>query len=510
MKKFGWIAVVAMGSASVISIPNANAAPKAGGACKANEVGTTATAGSASLECKKSGKAGKWVRVTVTTTAPPTTAPPTTAPPAPSTAAPAVAIVNGQGVTDTTIKVGFIDAAFRTPAGFLPSSTGNATAQINAVVEAINAQGGIGGRKVTAVIKQMDLGSSNDGQAASLCAAFGDDEKVFAVVSQSILVSASGRECFAKKKILWLEAAGSFPLDTATLERMSPYAFMVNLPAIDRIGRSYAKMLVDEKFFGDAPKDTKWGILAMGDSPYKNAVEDLKAELKKAGIEPADTVFFDTTSQDTVSRDSSAAAPRFAAKGITHVVSLVSAGNTAQFMWAAEDNKYFPRMSFTSYDNIKVLQNATAFRLPRAVSKANLANALAIGFYPIADAEDTQLTFPQAGPEQRCIDIYSKKQLITGFESRYLSRYAQAYCDGMYFLKTVGDKSKGGLNAEAFTAEAEKLGSKGFDASIGWLTKFGPKRHDGGDGYRVLKFNPLCSKPFNGCLEYASGVKPFI
>ena len=37
------------------------ATPKAGGSCKAKQVGSSATSGSTNLECKKSGKAGRWV-----------------------------------------------------------------------------------------------------------------------------------------------------------------------------------------------------------------------------------------------------------------------------------------------------------------------------------------------------------------------------------------------------------------------------------------------------------------
>jgi hypothetical protein len=271
----------------VISTPSALAAAKAGGACKKSEVGTTATAGSANLECKASGKAGKWVRVTapattaapVTTAAPaPATTPPATA--APTAAAPAVSAENGKGVTDSTIKIGFLDASFRDPDGFTPTSTGNTTALVGAIVEYINANGGIGGRKITPVIKQFNLSLSNVDQAAALCASFGDDEKVFALASQSVIVATASKECFAKKKVVYLEGGGSFPFDTKTIERMAPYAYQTNLPAIDRIGPSYAKMLLDEKFFGADPKGTKIGILSMGDDAYKAGVEALKAELK--------------------------------------------------------------------------------------------------------------------------------------------------------------------------------------------------------------------------------------
>ncbi len=485
------------------------ATPKAGGTCTAKQVGTTATSGTANLECRKSGRAGRWVRVTATTAAP-TTAAPTTAPPATVAAtAPAASGENGRGVTETTIRIGFIEAAFRTAAGFLPSTTGNTTAQVNAVVDAINAAGGIGGRKVVPVIRQFDLAGSNRDQAEALCAAFADDDKVFAVSSQSVIVAAASKECFARKKTLFIEGAGSFPFDTETLKRMAPYAYVSNLPAIDRVVPSYVKTLVDEKYFGADPKTAKVGVVSMDDPAYKVAGTKLLAELDKIGVKPIETTYFDTTSQATVSRDSTAASTRFAAKGITHVISLASAGNTMQFMWTGEDNSYFPRMAFTSFDALRIVADGPTFRL-RKVSKRSLEGSLAIGVNTVVDTDDTQNVFPSAGPEKRCIDIYTNSKLITGFENRYLSRYAQSYCDNLFFMKTVGDKIKGPLNVDSFAAEASKLGSKGFDAGVGWLTTFGAGRFDGGDGYRVLRFDSTCSRPTDGCFVYASGVQKLV
>ncbi len=502
----GLVTVVAV-AGMVPSIAQA-AAPKAGGSCTAKQVGTSAKSGSATLECRKSGKAGRWVRVTATTAAPttaaPTTAAPTTA--APAATAPAPTGESGRGVTDTTIKIGFIDAAFKTPAGFLPSSTGNTAAQVNAMVDAINAAGGIAGRKITPVIRQFDLAASNRDQAEALCAAFADDDKVFAVSSQSVIVAASSKECFARKKTLYIEGAGSFPFDTDTLKRMAPYAYVSNLPAIDRVVPSYVKTLVDEKYFGADPKGAKVGIVSMDDPVYKTAGAKLVAELDKIGVKPIEVTYFDTTSQATVSRDSTAASTRFAAKGITHVISLASAGNTMQFMWTGEDNGYYPRMAFTSFDALRIVADGPSFRL-RKVAKRSLEGSIAIGVNTVVDTDDTQNVFPSAGPEKRCIDVYTNSKLITGFESRYLSRYAQSYCDNLFFMKTVADKVKGPLTVDAFAAEAAKLGSKGFDAGVGWLTTFGPGRYDGGDGYRVLRFDSTCSRPTDGCFVYASGVQ---
>ena len=104
----------------------------------------------------------------------------------------AAPLVYDQGVTDKSIKVGFLlyDLAGAGQAGF--SQTGldprQQRAAFEAYVDEVNRAGGINGRRIDAVYKTFDL-LSEDGQR-SVCLSMLEDEKVFALVGQFFFRSA--------------------------------------------------------------------------------------------------------------------------------------------------------------------------------------------------------------------------------------------------------------------------------------------------------------------------------
>ena len=114
----------------------------------------------------------------------------------------------GPGVTDTTIKVGFITRKASTAAGgggFKTPAQGDVNAQVNALVEYINKNGGLGGRKITSVLKEYDSSAASVQKENDYCTAFTQDEKVFAVVllGQREL---SSKTCYKDAKTLMLDA----------------------------------------------------------------------------------------------------------------------------------------------------------------------------------------------------------------------------------------------------------------------------------------------------------------
>ena len=100
--------------------------------------------------------------------------------------------VYDQGVTDKSIKVGFLlyDLAGAGRAGF--NQTGldprQQRAAFESYVDELNRNGGINGRRIEAVYKTFDL-LSEDGQR-SVCLSMLEDEKVFALIGQFFFRSA--------------------------------------------------------------------------------------------------------------------------------------------------------------------------------------------------------------------------------------------------------------------------------------------------------------------------------
>ena len=472
-------------SNSVRPASAATSTPRVGSKCRVSQVGSTVKLRSgASLVCTKSGSIARWADLVQII-------------PESASTTSATTPVDGAGSPSTNIRIGFLDPTFRGQKVPVAASTAR---QVSALVERINFRGGIGGHSVEAVIRPFDLGQTGDAQVKKLCTAFADEDHVFAVVSQNVIVSTAARECFAKRKVLWIEGAGSFPLDTQTLARMAPYAFQVNAPASDRIGKSYARMLLDDHYFGTDPSAARVGIIAMRNDVSRRTTDAFASELGKR-ITP-NIGFVDVASQATVNRDAAAIATAFASTGVTHVVSLLSSANVLPFLWAAEDAKFRPRMAFTSFDNLRVVQDPTLLKL-RPVANDNLIDAVAMGFLPFVDTTDSQLAFPRAGAEVLCMSQLWGYGFAT--EDRYASRLAQNLCDGLTFLKTVGDRVASistTLDAKVFSAEAELLGSS-FDASLAWTTSFGPGHHDGGASYRPIRFDAVCR-----CFQYVGQLRP--
>ena len=105
----------------------------------------------------------------------------TTATTASSSNAPVTLTASFRGVTATTIKIGIIAPQFEDCIlQFTNSTQGDAKKIMQALVDDINAHGGIGGRTLVVVFKQ--LCTLKPDEVAAACTSLTDDEQVFAVM----------------------------------------------------------------------------------------------------------------------------------------------------------------------------------------------------------------------------------------------------------------------------------------------------------------------------------------
>ena len=98
----------------------------------------------------------------------------------PGTADGAAGAQSGQGVTPTSIKLGitYLDAA--AVKNMVNIDPGNYQVAYTALIDQINAKGGINGRKIVPVFEPIDpIGTA---PAATACTALTEDDKVFAAI----------------------------------------------------------------------------------------------------------------------------------------------------------------------------------------------------------------------------------------------------------------------------------------------------------------------------------------
>ena len=461
----------------------ANAAAKSGGTCA--KVGAT----EGSLQCKQVGKAKRWVKVTTPATAAPTTAAPATTTAAPSaTAAPTADFPltgDAQGVTDTTVKIGIISVVNRGGSSAVSTSIGDETAQINALVEAANADGGIAGRKIIPVIKEINVAGNTFAQAPVICASLANDEKVFAVILQGHSF-ASDRECYTKKKVLVIDPS-NVSYEDSIYKKLAPFFFSTSTPSYNRWIPALLKEAKNADFFKGS---TGVGIFALDTPDDRALIEGLaKNELAKVGIDKFEVGYSGFDTPVTFFRDAAKAIARFQAAKVDRVILMGQQGLGVAFVLSAEQAKFFPRYLTHSNEVPRYMSDIPRGPGLQPLLPGTLDGAMGIGWTPYQDTDDVHLSFPKPA-EVDCINSMRAKGLAFG--SRNLARYAIGVCDGLSFLQTTAKPLKA-LNVQGIAASAGKLGSS-WAAPGAYKATFSPGRFDGGGGYRLLTWDSTCGR----------------
>lgn len=211
--------------------------------------------------------------------------------------------------------------------GYSGIDPGDTQAQAQAVVDDVNRQGGVFGRKL--VIRTFDvptLGSAQnpDSYAQQACSYFTQDAPVVAVFNiVHTMDNTSFRSCFAKKRIPLFNGAVSV-LVKADAAKLAPYFYSLATPAWDVLAPVLVARLKAQGYFGgwDArlskPTTAKpvIGVL-VSDTPLGHADEKvITTSLKAAGYDKIVTYAYPPPGSDI-----DGAVLNFAQNGVTHVIS---------------------------------------------------------------------------------------------------------------------------------------------------------------------------------------------
>jgi hypothetical protein len=147
-----------------------------------------------------------------------------------------------------------------TASGSVGIESGNSFSIIQAqraLVDAINAQGGLAGRRINAIYRTVNAGSSSyDSDYQAACSAFTQDQRVAAVLSTTSILSPILEQCLSKAGVIHVEASyGS--VDAAAL-RGWPGLLLPGSPSTER--RESAKLSVLHRIQWLTPR-SRLGVL---------------------------------------------------------------------------------------------------------------------------------------------------------------------------------------------------------------------------------------------------------
>ena len=409
-------------------------------------------------------------------------------------AAPTTLPPTGRGWTKTTISIGYVtqndfnDTVAK--AGYSSVNAGNQVGDIEAVLAAINREGGLFGRKVIGIDRDnssADVSGNPTGTAQSNCDFFKYDAPVVAALNlQSGLDLPNFRSCMMRAHIPVMSLSIQ-PITQSIISSLKGYLIPLLTPTYDRLAPVLAARLVAQKYFTGwdttrgAPSATapvKVGLLVT-DSNQGREVERLMVKAL-TGSGHAPMVIRYSTDGTQKQQDFQSAVLAFRNAGITHV--LCDSGDFSLFMIQAQSQQFRPRYGISSYAAPQPFVQTLA-------PPSQLVGALGVGSAPTIDVSAPEDPGHTAGGK------YCYKVLAEGGQTfsgkRFAEAIAMALCDGLR-ATVAAAKAGGGLTGPDIIRGIAKAGPT-FPTAFAFVSGLSPTNSALPGAGRDLGYDSGCS-----------------
>jgi hypothetical protein len=425
------------------------------------------------------------------------------------TAAPlASQAATGLGVTATTINIGIGyssdgDAA-NAAIGAAAFTQGDEKANSKALVDEINAHGGVAGRKLVPIYHAYNLTSTQPGSAQdqAACQDWTVDHKVIAVMSSSLTDTLVA--CLQQKGVLQFKAGQIVDADQAYLQRYSNEILLATMSQ-DRIFSDQSTSLSRQKWYtgwnpvsGAPGPTTKVGVITYDNASFTRSLKTvILPRLRAAGHAPADP---DVIQVHKVEQQSDAAGTaaqikgavlKLQSDGVTHVVLGDASGLILEFFGSnARTQGYYPRLGVTSG------------AAPYAIYQAGLVTAQQLngmagnGWMPTLDIPASDGNRYSNSETKRCLEILKRRTGQT-YTSTNAATIALGDCDSAFLFKK-GMELAPALTPAGLLAGLQKIGSSYTSPTVG-PTFLSARQHDTAVRSWDLNWIPSCS-----CVRYTA------
>jgi hypothetical protein len=389
---------------------------------------------------------------------------------------------DGPGVSADQVKMGFIitdlDAVSKALDFEVPDQ-GDEEAQIQAIAEYVNANGGIGGRDLVPVVKVFNAIQDTPSNEEELCLGLTEDDKVFAVAMTGQFQE-NARPCYAERDTLMLDYT-LYPLDDESIGELAPYLWQPGLPSYGDTIAGMADAMASTEFLDGATL----GVVSI-DSDQNRRVYDgsLIPTLTDLGVEVADTQWIDPTDTSTLQAGQDQAVLSFKSNGVDRVLVLGGSRLAAFMIETGLGQNYTPVYALSTFDNPEF----AILNYPDSID-----GTVGVSLSPGWDVADDQYPMPANDIEETCLDLLAEAGHT--FETRANARSALGYCDAALLLQAGAGQVDGSLNATAWSDTVGGMDDT-MQLSSPYATTFAPGDFFGASGYHVFTYNPECA-----CME---------
>jgi hypothetical protein len=381
----------------------------------------------------------------------------------------------GIGVTKDTINIGIVDVEDQSEAnaafGAGAVTGGEGHEYTDAVLDDMNARGGIAGHKVIPIYDSISAVSNEtfDAQLASVCETFTRDHKVYIV--NGIGQSESFASCLESKGVA--QVVDNLTNSDERTFRRYPHYVEVKSMSLNRIAKTTVESLYRRGYFSS---DARVGVLTYDSETFDHALRtSLLPALAAHGVQ---ALVRQVTENDRLSdlsnegAQTSSVVLAFNSAGVDHVIILERSGTLALFfMNAADGQEYTPTYGLNSQSG-----NSAIVSL---VPERQLHGALSIGWTVSTDlSPEDGAKAPKNASHRRCIELMNKRGLT--FDSTNAEAIALATCDSLWLAEVAIEAGAvdGEITADSYLNGLNSLGTS-FPASDGFGTRFSPTQHDG-------------------------------
>jgi hypothetical protein len=426
--------------------------------------------------------------------------------PAPGTGSPGgAAVATGRGFDETTITIGMGRADEDDSAAAIAAlgvdvgeTTVDYDAAVQAILDDINASGGIGGRQIRMAWHDLNVGEvlfSPATAAQSACATWTQDTEVFAVVTPGLAFLDELIACLHQYDTPLITTGGSEGDGRSYQDFYDRFPLYYNIGAVEagRYDRIAMRRLVERGFFepwdtvagapasGPTAQPMRLGIVERQGERGDRRVASQTAELARYGIEVT-SVFRTTGRIEDAATSAQAAMLRFRSEGITHVF-----GSGLFHHTNGEQQGYRPRYFFWQ----EVLDTIALSSPP-----AQLRGAMSSSAIPAAATNEQ--SYP--GHPEAYLPCLAVLEAAGIFPTTNIDHWTmQILCDTFYPLREAIAAS-GVLSNEGLQAGFTALGTRPISA-VTWTSQFTDTQRANVIGLRDISFDEACT-----CFAYDSDV----
>jgi branched-chain amino acid transport system substrate-binding protein len=388
-----------------------------------------------------------------------------------------------QGVTKDEIKVGIPLVDFDAIKDFVDYEFGDTQAISKVFVDYINDNGGINGRKIVPVYKKYPPIPGGKPDPLSLCTAFTEDDKVFAVVGVFIDFTGQGQECVTKKhNVIHI----GHEIDQPWIDASPPGLMLTP----DRTKEHVAAALISLMATGGKLKGKT--VAVVGDKNNESRVNDvIMPALKKAKAKTGSTAILNITGTDTTAAQ--AQVDSFIEKWKTEGVNMVFlAGNNVSAKQFAESIKAgMPKATLvtdtdTSLDQAKGEQDAGVNPNPYE------------GMISGTGLTQSERWANKSPILQKCVDVYEKATgtTVPGPDERKVSSSGKQIntdqavtdaCGDLFMFKAIAEKVGPNLTTKNWQKTVNSFGK--IDLPPNQFSSLCKGKYDAEDSFRLISYD---------------------